>query len=661
MIKKIILIFLMSVPLCSVCYTAENTAKKHIIASPIWVDNFIALRNISEPICVHNGVLWSANRVNAYTAGIYGWDGSEVIQGPKTNVSTMYTTSYGWSLGDLGGTKSLIISEVDSADSSNRYLLRSLNPASDANFSDVNTPNADNKVLGTNLARSLVDCGLQTINNDSNHVVFWFEYGNDADAYYSLNGGKDFFLLFDNAEAIDHYHGGVYVPNIGDGSYRLYVMTGDSTATNPNSRSILMCDDINDLVTNPSTWNANWGLDDRSAWAEDGSYYTDYVLGVGKEYRAVDIIDCNNGYAYYIPDSGYSKSEGGERVMKIDHAAKTVSTIKTGLRGVGWYGCRTSDGLVLISTYSAMQSNYGLMSYSTDMVDEFNRIYAVEPNDDSVTLIKSIRRGDYNPFVSPVIWPYADPLTAKVNIPAFFTFIGEYEGNIWIRGMGNMPIQSLALLGSDIEVYGLATYVGKVINPDVSYYDFGEQLLLNNDFALKDGSNRVTSWLGTPTRLQETVIVPPGQSYSVKSAFTASSGPVVYQAITNINDLKGKVFTCRGWIYIASSDGTLKPKMQLSVTTSDGRNPIFKNVFATDVADETWYEYSFNGYCPTNATAATLYLYAHQETGVNRTGTVYYGHPRLEIGSYGSLIVDGLFQIYYRGNALTNYKAGGKQ
>ena len=178
-------------------------------------------------------------------------------------------------------------------------------------FSDV-TPSGGMYARVPPLPHSL--CWVGPTANHPGGVVFYFEYcspANDPKIFYSTGGGKSWDTLMSVPDGIiSHFHGGVWVEQHG----KLYVMTGDTDAAS----SVLICDDIDDLIANPDTWQQRWGLGEAPAEKDRAPISQTYCCndnldadGIpadgdgneGQEYRWVSLA-ARGDWIYAIIDSG---------------------------------------------------------------------------------------------------------------------------------------------------------------------------------------------------------------------------------------------------------------------------------------------------------------------------------------------------------------------
>jgi len=163
-------------------------------------------------------------------------------------------------------------------------------------------------------------------------VVLFFEYTTDALdplIWYSVDDGATWAVLggtpgtdSPSADLINHFHGAVWCAN----QKVLLVMTGDNVFRD----SILWCDDVDDLIANPATWMARWGLLGVARTADsDYVINTDLVASgapAGQNFRAVDLV-VDGDYVYYIEDD--PDDARGTQAIKFHVTTRAVTPIST--------------------------------------------------------------------------------------------------------------------------------------------------------------------------------------------------------------------------------------------------------------------------------------------------------------------------------------------
>lgn len=156
----------------------------------------------------------------------------------------------------------------------------------------------------------------------------------------------------------------------------------------------------------------------------------------GQDCRSVEIAIDTQGYygaagtyAFFIPDESQSYSAastlpaydgfafpGGINYLRmINLVTKTVTTIGTRLVGVGWVGCETPQGPILLTTESDHTAVGGTAYYPN--CDQYCRIYQVGTDLNSAWPVANFTRSDYQN-------PNASPATISSLFPAFGAIFG---------------------------------------------------------------------------------------------------------------------------------------------------------------------------------------------------------------------------------------------
>ncbi len=243
--------------------------------------------------------------------------------------------------------------------------------------------------------RSFVSCGV--VGGKTLNLAFdrRESAGGTSNIYYNVPEDGDSWTVLGttDANAIRHFHGAVMIGS------RLVVMTGDEDAES----SILVCDDVADLIANWATWKTRWGLDKTGAARTTylTATNTAYNYGCGNQvYRTVDVVaDAGADYGYYLPDQA---SVGGPLLRKIDLAATVAPAANaevgaTGATGEGGIGLCTTHGTILLSTFSYD----GTHGNGDDKV----RLYAVVADDIVELSASAIQASTYQWFQSITQYP----------------------------------------------------------------------------------------------------------------------------------------------------------------------------------------------------------------------------------------------------------------
>jgi len=228
------------------------------------------------------------------------------------------------------------------------------------------------------LPRSLVWCGPT---DEHAGVMFYFEYAASPRILVSTDAGESWSELFQcAADSIRHFHGSVFAPLVGGNEGRLYVMTGDINSQS----SILVCDDIDDLIANPATWQVRWGLDVADERRIEQAFAINDDLDsagtpTSQVFRSVDLLIASDGYGYWTVDSALS---GGQSVHRVNQVTKSVERVGIGNAiGAGWLWLETKNQDRLFLTEVGVDGSepkpghdvfvhlYGLTAAGTDFVE----------------------------------------------------------------------------------------------------------------------------------------------------------------------------------------------------------------------------------------------------------------------------------------------------
>ena len=221
-------------------------------------------------------------------------------------------------------------------------------------------------------------------------------------------------LIESELGAIRHYHGMRAFMGSGD-DWHLMLMTGDG-GTSDSECSILYCNDIHSLITDPATWKTRFGLDlvgaDRNSWfAGSGHpYVLAYGGDVGQYARAVDCVeDADGRYVYWLPDAPSLSTKYACRVdLTAADKARSIQYLDGAVKGSGASAVRLSDGTILLCS-SSESSGVG-----TFYDDAYCRMYAVSRTGTACTQMVKVGRsnpavdGGYIDLLKPVEYPTGD-------------------------------------------------------------------------------------------------------------------------------------------------------------------------------------------------------------------------------------------------------------
>jgi len=560
----------------------------------IWSDSTDFASFVWEPACSYGGYLWT--RGDAAT-GLRYWDGTTWGYGGK--IANYYMPSYLYPLPGLG-----MIAQTFSG--SVPKLEFSPDPMT-TNFTDVTPVGFAGSVIARH--RSLVDCG----NVEGQRLLLWFEYGSSAysdNVWYSHDGISWINLFGAPAASIKHFHGGVFCPSVG-AKGRLYAFTGDSE----QNSSILICDDVNDLITNPGIWYDRWYLGDRSTFVPDPNY----VLGYGYRYRTEDMVDDGN-YGYWIPEVSEINTV---EMVKVHHATKAVTQIARypDVIGPGWQGIYTSAGQVLFTTYSDSTG-----SGFTPEGDQYVHLYSVDDNDKVVELAKWQHEG------------YAPDSLPAVSRDAVLRWFFEWDGVIYLSGflVGYTP----GLNGGDFSIFYIRTHTLNILNdsPTKHQLPIGTSLR-NGHFSVFDGPGDVNGWgeIGVEgaviTQTAEGVKIavesgtPRLEQYRSDSAFLSS---LKDRWVTLAVEVKVESGCDADFLplFVAhvydSNNGNVSLMFYFNLQNSAGTNPTY-------FADNQWRTIYRPFFVRRTATSVIIELYANFTNG--KKGTVHFANARLLPGA----------------------------
>ena len=249
---------------------------------------------------------------------------------------------------------------------------------------------SDAMFQGFNLPRSLVYCGPTPAN--AGGVLLYLEYTEAPKVFASTDNGESWRPLFQCAPgSIRHFHGGFFDASLGSAG-RLYLMTGDTD----EESSILISDDIDEVIASPQLWRTRWGLDLADQHHINPLYTINDNLDASgaptsQDFRAVDLLFASDGPVFWVPDSARA---GGLPLIRYRPATGASERLDP-VTGAGWASCETSGGELLIATSAETTDRQPRRGH-----DEFVHLYAFTPADTTPIEIKRWRR-DGNDSVVP--------------------------------------------------------------------------------------------------------------------------------------------------------------------------------------------------------------------------------------------------------------------
>jgi hypothetical protein len=300
--------------------------------------------------------------------------------------------------------------------SATKYVLQRSTSPTDNSTTAVPVLDVWTKIL----PGMFVDCG--TIGTD--HVLLFFscestDTTHQPELWYSTNGTSWTKLFTCLQGSIDHWHGGQMVRNLNGGStHMLLVYTGDTD----QKSSILICEDVADLIANPSTWKTRWALD---VVAANRNPAAGYYLGINHQrYRVIRMaVDPAKRYAYWIPDDTENATSYAQ---KADLVGKTVTNLNS-VKGMGNLAVTLSNGAMLLASFN----DWSGTAYRGSS-DKYLRLYAVSEDGDSVYQVWARERGDSaSPVATGSVWFYN-----MLEFPAGDTSVKQ-PAVVWLEGAGS--------------------------------------------------------------------------------------------------------------------------------------------------------------------------------------------------------------------------------
>ena len=196
------------------------------------------------------------------------------------------------------------------------------------------------------------------------------------------------------------------------------------------------------------------------------------------------------------------------------------------------------------------------------------------------------------------------------------------------------PESSADLLGANCYRLNRNTLIGKImLNPFAMDSDCSNGNLVANARFQSAEDGILNNWTAfSSTAIQDMEVVEGGNMTSAKMTFTNQAVPFLSQSISihSLDVMKGRFFTLTGKVFIASgSSDWIRPSLYALVTASTA-SPAVDGKFSENYMTNKWYEWSVTGYCPLDATACVVRLYAHN--GSSAVGTVYFSDIRLVAG-----------------------------
>lgn len=441
---------------------------------------------------------------------------------------------------------------------------------------------------GSSLSHCLIDCGEIDISGTPKKTLIWTTYNQtpNSQVYYNHPDDNDVWTLLFNVEQVGgldpirHWHGGKFIAGLGPNDGTLVLFSGDGA----DETGIYGCEDVEDLLSDPTTWFERWGLHlaTTARQAHLATQPKEYVWIYGSQSaRTVDlIVDANQEYAWYFPDSGSTNGFGTYRLVhRVNLTTKEIDTpdLDTHYHADGWYGC-LCRGVVILTDTSRWASGV-----PTEGSDEYVRAFAIDNN--KLVQIKRWRN------------------TAYPNSTAQFQQIVEWNG--WIFGKGPS-------MDGATEPWSIAAS-GQIAD-DQLYGNVLTQQAMPAAINCFENPTWADGQTGTETRCTASIVTDVvdtvyGGARSLKIVPTVTSGSsLVYFAMPAeiLSYLKGKWITlsCR---YLAPTTlaGTQIPYLGFGQLFSGASTP-----FTSLAKSDDWQTGQIVIFVPRKSTALTVWLYA---------------------------------------------------
>lgn len=558
---------------------AGGVTPDKISTDPYWKPDFEAARRLMSPRLFFNDLMYLGFKHNSMLT----FDGSTFQAFGDAQAGTPY--SYHWA---ANGTNKAVFAFRHTGTTA--QLTRSADGT--ANFVIVLTytgPSVPNC-----LPCSLVDCG--------DDKLFWFEYDGAATRIWcSVDGGQNWgdnspgfddgdALMTAGAGIIDHYHGGVWDST----NSKLYIMTGDTNA----ACRVLICDDIDDFMTTPATWQTRWGLDS-SGQACNADYVLNDNLTAGlptsQKFRAVSMaIATVDSVEYALWTEDAISGDALENAHKANLATGKITTLATDIVGAGWWALTTSKGHVLLFTNSEGAAN------------NYVRLYAVSKDLCRVRLLEK--------------WACSSGASWYGVMEAF--------GRIWATS---------AYLENNSMICGQVDTLEELLkdpdrwdnNDDLHGVMSGQNFIENPRFEVD-----TADWTAMQTTLaRETVIIDKGNIASLKitpdAAVNAAYGKCVLDA--NLEGvIAGNFATLSARIYLPlDAAPTQIAAVRMNFSGSRTENYVIPDSYW----DATWHDVVLTGFVPDGTTAVEIMFWANKYGDSGGVQSLYVSDVCLVLGT----------------------------
>lgn len=595
---------------------------------PRWRDNPALAESLVRPDCEEDGVIWSTQTADTpEELAIVGFDGVRHFYGGSMTIRAGVSVATGRGVAINGSPDSLWFA---------------VDPRNEDFTQQKDAAGANLAIRTTVLNHGIAYCGEHTLALDEDwatdapafagdaHVYLLGEYEAGGDEYVEgtkcrllvcLKGAdaetagiseKWYVLIDPTLNSIRHFHGIWWFPKVGDDG-RLVIGVGDaSSGTSADGdwepAMLTTTDGIPDLLENASTWVTRWGFDKTGTTKRDwfatadtngANYCLDFITNfdggdlwsaqgwadypnTSQLSRTVELVsNVEQTYAWFIPDMDMPP---GQAVLRVDLTTGIVDRISGTFQGTGWYGVRTASGTVVLTTESA-ESN-------PDANDDYLRIYAVNPDGESVTLLKSVHRNV----------PRADTASDTVKFDGAFA-LGD-----------SVILPSRSFSGARLNQVMLAqpVYCGDVVVSDSApgrrrNYCIHPISAMDIETEVDDGGLWGVSQSTNTVRGAETITMPAGYDRVVESVPTVGQKQCrIYYRLSGRagsqtpKPLHGRIVTVAvNAMLPATADEDMSPQLRFAHTDSSGHNPTITRCYWPDAwRDGLWHDWYVSAYVP---------------------------------------------------------------
>ncbi len=429
------------------------------------------------------------------------------------------------------------------------------------------------------------------------------------------------------ASSVGHLHGGAVVRDVNGvaDAHKFMIFCGDTD----NQSSIMVCDDIADLVGDGAQWKINWGFD-QAAGAARNTFLTTgagapFVIGHGEQrFRMIQLaVDTDERYAYYIPDANETATNFAQ---KMDLVANTVLELASAnISGPGNVALTCSNGAILLAAFS--DSTGGTYDGSADKylrlycIDETKldvkqvwareRIDSASPNNGSIWYFNMLEYpvGDTSVQQPSMVWLDG---TGGFYLPRDGTVVGHY----YPRGLGHQTYIPRGTL--------FAGHAYAVMEPLVNLLENGRFWNSALPNLVIDDTDRMVMLIDTTT-----VDLLGGNDVSLKMtplSGEAGRARVGYTLPNEIfESLRGQWVTAHARCLWTTGTSAAKPNL----VVSDGVTDFNDNTRAL-TNDAAWFTMETEAFVDPDATGLTIYMWCRGSG--SGTDVIYYSDLALTLG-----------------------------